>query len=133
MDSSASLGAKVRAARERAGLTQAQVGQPDFSASYVSAVELGKIRPSLKALEHLARGTGVALTDLLGADPAPLDPAAAVARALALIENAARTAEPVAKPPLDACVFTLRAAAQRLAAGRTGAAGSSRPRQSRAS
>ena len=48
------LGERIRAARTAARLTQTQVGAPHFTRAYVSAVELGKIRPSVRSLEFLA-------------------------------------------------------------------------------
>src|SRR5438477_3862018 len=110
------LGARLRAARSRAGLTQSQAGA-GLSASYVSAVERGKILPSLAAIERIAQRIGVAVAELLGAGVEPDQPAAAVSRALALIEAAATTAAPESRAALEACAFTLRAAAQSLARG----------------
>jgi tetratricopeptide (TPR) repeat protein len=52
------LGQRVRKARADAGLSQAQLGQPHFTRAYVSAVELGKIRPAMKSLEFLAAKLG---------------------------------------------------------------------------
>lgn len=48
------LGDRVRQARIDAGLSQAQLGAPHFTRAYVSAVELGKVRPAMKSLEFLA-------------------------------------------------------------------------------
>ena len=59
------VGAKLRAARLARKLTQSQLAQPDFSVSYVSAIERGKINPSLRALEIFAQRLGVSSTDLL--------------------------------------------------------------------
>jgi len=55
-DSSAlrGLGERLRKARTEAGLTQGQLGAPHFTRAYVSAVELGKIHPSVKSLEFMA-------------------------------------------------------------------------------
>src|SRR5438046_8285696 len=52
------LGARIRKARGEAGLSQAQLGQPHFTRAYVSALELGKIRPAMKSLEFLAAKLG---------------------------------------------------------------------------
>ena len=60
-----SVGAKLRAARVARKLTQSQLAQPDFSVSYVSAIERGQIQPSLRALEIFAQRLGVSSTDLL--------------------------------------------------------------------
>jgi len=50
-------------------MTQAQLAAPEFSISYISAIERGKIRPSLKALSILARRLDVPLTFLLEGSP----------------------------------------------------------------
>lgn len=60
-----SVGANLRAARVAKKLTQSQLASPDFSVSYVSAIERGQIHPSLRALEILARRLGLSSTDLL--------------------------------------------------------------------
>jgi transcriptional regulator with XRE-family HTH domain len=59
------VGAKLRAARLARKLTQSQLAQPDFSVSYVSAIERGQIQPSLRALEIFAQRLGVSSTELL--------------------------------------------------------------------
>jgi transcriptional regulator with XRE-family HTH domain/Tfp pilus assembly protein PilF len=52
------LGSRMRAKRKGLKLSQHQLGGEQFSPSYVSAVERGKIRPSLKALYILADRLG---------------------------------------------------------------------------
>lgn len=59
------VGAKLRAARLARKLTQSKLAQPDFSVSYVSAIERGQINPSLRALEIFAQRLGISSTDLL--------------------------------------------------------------------
>lgn len=59
------VGAKLRAARLAKKYTQNQLAQPDFSVSYISAIERGQIQPSLRALEILARRLDLHSTDLL--------------------------------------------------------------------
>src|SRR5438874_7813992 len=59
------VGAKLRAARLARKLTQSQLAQPDFSVSYISAIERGQIHPSLRALEIFAQRLGLSSTDLL--------------------------------------------------------------------
>ena len=59
-------------------MTQAQLASPEFSISYISAIERGKIRPSLKALSILARRLDVPLTFLLEGSPAGAAEARAV-------------------------------------------------------
>jgi tetratricopeptide (TPR) repeat protein len=60
-----SVGASLRAARLAKKLTQSQLANPDFSVSYISAIERGQIHPSLRALEILARRLGLSSTELL--------------------------------------------------------------------
>ncbi len=48
------IGAKLHEARITRGLTQQDLAQDTFSKSYISAIEHGKIKPSLRALVYLA-------------------------------------------------------------------------------
>ncbi len=59
------VGSNLRAARLARKLTQSQLAKPDFSVSYVSAIERGQIEPSLRALEIFAQRLGTTSTDLL--------------------------------------------------------------------
>jgi transcriptional regulator with XRE-family HTH domain len=52
------LGERLREARIAAGLSQAQLGAPYYTRAHVSAIELGKIRPAMKSLEHMAAKLG---------------------------------------------------------------------------
>jgi tetratricopeptide (TPR) repeat protein len=52
------LGQRLREARVAAGLSQAQLGSPYYTRAHVSAIELGKIRPAMKSLEHMATKVG---------------------------------------------------------------------------
>ncbi len=52
------LGQRLREARVAAGLSQAQLGAPYYTRAHVSAIELGKIRPAMKSLEHIAAKVG---------------------------------------------------------------------------
>ncbi len=60
-----SVGEKLRAARIAQNYTQSQLAAPDFSVSYISAIERGQIHPSLRALEILAARLGMTSTQLL--------------------------------------------------------------------
>ncbi len=60
-----SVGAKIRAARLAKHYTQSQLAAPDFSVSYISAIERGQIHPSLRALEILAQRLELNPTQLL--------------------------------------------------------------------
>ncbi|OLC56364.1 MAG: hypothetical protein AUH85_06455 [Chloroflexi bacterium 13_1_40CM_4_68_4] len=59
------LGERIRAARGAAGMSQTQLGSPHFTRAYVSAVELGKIRPSMRALDFLAERLGMPIASLV--------------------------------------------------------------------
>jgi tetratricopeptide (TPR) repeat protein len=52
------LGQRLREARAAAGLSQSQLGAPYYTRAHVSAIELGKIRPAMKTLEHMAAKLG---------------------------------------------------------------------------
>jgi transcriptional regulator with XRE-family HTH domain len=67
------LGERLRQARLARGMSQENLAQPEFTKSYVSAVERGKARPSLKALELMARRLSVPLSDFLTLKPAEAD------------------------------------------------------------
>src|SRR5204863_4783586 len=60
-----SVGGRIRAARQAKKYTQSQLAVPDFSVSYISAIERGQIHPSLRALEILATRLGLSSTQLL--------------------------------------------------------------------
>ena len=60
-----SVGERLRAARLAHNYTQGQLAAPDFSVSYISAIERGQIHPSLRALEILATRLGIPSTQLL--------------------------------------------------------------------
>jgi tetratricopeptide (TPR) repeat protein len=59
------VGERLRAARLAHNYTQNQLASPDFSVSYISAIERGQIHPSLRALEILANRLGLSSTQLL--------------------------------------------------------------------
>jgi transcriptional regulator with XRE-family HTH domain len=46
--------ARIRKARKAKGLTQSQLADSRFTKAYISSLERGTTRPSLKALEHIA-------------------------------------------------------------------------------
>lgn len=72
------VGQNIREVRGKLGYTQARLAAPEFSISYISAIERGKIRPSLKALSILAKRLDVPLTFLLEGSPAGVKEAQAV-------------------------------------------------------
>ena len=57
-DSLQQIGERIRKARLESGLSQAQLGAPHFTRAYLSAIELGKVRPAMKSLEFLADKLG---------------------------------------------------------------------------
>lgn len=59
MDDPARVGERIRAARERAGLSQRQLAYPGCSAAYISRVEAGQRIPSLQVLRELGARLGV--------------------------------------------------------------------------
>src|SRR5437867_1353383 len=50
----ADVGARIRSLRTAKGLTQAQVAEPNYTKAYISMLESGRTRASMKALEHIA-------------------------------------------------------------------------------
>src|SRR6266480_3577930 len=61
----ADVGARIRSLRTAKGLTQAQVAEPQYTKAYISMLESGRTRASIKALEHIAGVLGVKPADLL--------------------------------------------------------------------
>jgi tetratricopeptide (TPR) repeat protein len=64
-DSLQQIGERIRKARLESGLSQAQLGVPHFTRAYVSAIELGKVRPAMKSLEFMADKLGKPATYFL--------------------------------------------------------------------
>jgi tetratricopeptide (TPR) repeat protein len=48
------IGSRIKRARLESGFTQEELAAPQFTKGYISALERGKVRPSLKALEYIA-------------------------------------------------------------------------------
>src|SRR5215471_8559344 len=101
------VGARLRAARLAKKLTQSQLARPDFSVSYVSAIERGQIHPSLRALETFAQRLGISSADLISKQ-APRELAGVSA-----INGSMQSAEGVALQVLEAQIFIRQSAAQR--------------------
>src|SRR5437899_9022794 len=70
----ADVGARIRSLRTAKGLTQAQLAEPQYTKAYISMLESGRTRASMKALEHIAGRLGVQPSDLLGGSPSPAAP-----------------------------------------------------------
>jgi transcriptional regulator with XRE-family HTH domain len=49
------LGERIRAARREAALTQAQVAGAELTKGFISQVESGQVRPSIRSLQLIAR------------------------------------------------------------------------------
>jgi len=64
------VGKRIRAFREKKGLTMAELGQSSrgvvyFQRQYVWKMETGRVAPSLAALSHFAKRLDVTLAELL--------------------------------------------------------------------
>ena len=66
----ARIGARIREARKRAGLTQQQLAEGRYTKAYVSALEKGLAKPSMAALNFFSDRLGVPASRLI-ADEAP--------------------------------------------------------------
>jgi len=69
------VGARLRDARLAKNYTQSQLARPDFSVSYISAIERGQIQPSLRAIQILANKLEINATDLLPESESPVSEA----------------------------------------------------------
>jgi transcriptional regulator with XRE-family HTH domain len=58
LDLARQVGARLKAARTQAGLTQRELAEPRYTKAYISALENGLIKPSMAALRFLARKLG---------------------------------------------------------------------------
>lgn len=61
-------GQRLKALRLKAGLTQKQLAEPQYTKAYISALENGLIRFSMAAGQYLATRLGVTIGDLLDGD-----------------------------------------------------------------
>jgi tetratricopeptide (TPR) repeat protein len=64
-----SIGARIRHARLRAGLTQQQLAGERYTKAYVSALEVGSSKPSMAALTYLATRLDISSAVLLAGEP----------------------------------------------------------------
>jgi transcriptional regulator with XRE-family HTH domain len=83
----ADVGAHIRSLRTARGLTQAQLAEPQYTKAYISMLESGRTRASMKALEHIAGRLGVQPSDLLGGNPSPAAPQYDLLEARRLVEQ----------------------------------------------
>src|SRR5438874_5782428 len=82
----ADVGARIRSLRTAKGLTQAQLAEPNYTKAYISMLESGRTRASMKALEHIAGVLGVKPSDLLGGVSTPETPQLDLVEARRLLE-----------------------------------------------
>src|SRR5438046_9531694 len=82
----ADVGARIRSLRTAKGMTQAQVAEPNYTKAYISMLESGRTRASMKALEHIAGVLGVNPSDLLGGASTPATPQLDLLEARRLLE-----------------------------------------------
>jgi transcriptional regulator with XRE-family HTH domain len=83
----ADVGARIRSLRTARSLTQAQLAEPQYTKAYISMLESGRTRASMKALEHIAGRLGVQPSDLLGGNPSPAAPQYDLLEARRLVEE----------------------------------------------
>jgi transcriptional regulator with XRE-family HTH domain len=62
------VGDRIRQARTRANLTQAELAKGRYTAAYISALERGLAKPSMAALTFLSERLGVPVPDLVSED-----------------------------------------------------------------
>jgi len=75
------IGTRIRQARKERGLTQAELAAPEYTKSFISQVEKGRLWPSLQAMIHIARRLDKPL-DWFVADEPPPTPLERLAREL---------------------------------------------------
>jgi transcriptional regulator with XRE-family HTH domain len=93
VDDPNAVGRRLRAARERAGLSQRQLSFPGCTAAYISRVESGDRIPSLQLLREIGKRLGVSADWIAtGKEPDPAGDPLALAE-LTLRIGDARTAE----------------------------------------
>jgi tetratricopeptide (TPR) repeat protein len=81
VDDAASVGKRLREARERAGLSQRDIAFPGCSPAYISRIENAARVPSLQVLRELARRVGVTESQLAWGQTEPVAPADRVVEA----------------------------------------------------
>jgi tetratricopeptide (TPR) repeat protein len=67
------LGSRLLRLRSEKGLTQKEVAEPEYTASYISTIEAGRRKPSIEAIAHFASRMGVDPKEILTGQPKDLD------------------------------------------------------------
>jgi len=67
------LGSRLLRFRSEKGLTQKEVAEPEYTASYISTIEAGRRKPSIEAIAHFATRIGVDPKEILTGQPRDLD------------------------------------------------------------
>src|SRR5690349_2782180 len=73
MASEETLGARLLRLRTEKGLTQREVAEPEYTASYISTIEAGRRKPSIEAVEYFAERLGLEPKEILTGQPRHLD------------------------------------------------------------
>src|SRR5258706_11651137 len=68
-DGGKSLGERVRSARHDAGLSQAQLAGDELTKGFISQIESGLVRPSIRSLQHIASKLGRPLDYFIADEP----------------------------------------------------------------
>jgi len=63
------LGARVRSARRDAGISQAQLAGDELTKGFISQIESGQVRPSIRSLQHIAAKLGRPLDYFIADEP----------------------------------------------------------------
>ena len=63
------LGERVRTARREAGLSQAQLAGEELTKGFISQIESGLVRPSIRSLQHIASTLGRPLDYFIADEP----------------------------------------------------------------
>src|SRR5918911_4349803 len=66
------LGARVRPARLERGMSQAQLAGDELTKGFISQLESGSVRPSIRSLQLIASRLGQSLDYFLGDEPLSL-------------------------------------------------------------
>lgn len=93
------FGARLRSVRQSAGLSQAEAGGDQYSASYISHLESGRRQPTDEVITHLAIRLGVGLDELVATDQQAYASGSA-ATALLVADSALREAQRIGDPEL---------------------------------